>query len=49
MNTTPSMTESIAEAPRAVAEPGVEIVGLTPTFCAVVRRERGVLPRRGGG
>ena len=49
MNTTPSMTESIAEAPRAVAEPGVEIVGLTPTFGAVVRRERGVLPRRGGG
>ena len=34
VNATPSVTESIAEALRAVAEPGVEIVGLTPTFGA---------------
>lgn len=34
VNTTQSMTDSIAEAARAVAEPGVEIVGLTPRFGA---------------
>ena len=30
VNTTESMTETIAAAARAVAEPGTEIVGLTP-------------------
>ena len=34
VNTTQSMTDSIAEAARTVAEPGVEIVGLTPSFGA---------------
>ncbi|WP_367403334.1 aspartate/glutamate racemase family protein [Kocuria marina] len=34
VNTTQSMTDSIAEAARAVVEPGVEIVGLTPRFGA---------------
>ena len=29
VNTTQSMTESIVEAARAVAEPGVEVVGLS--------------------
>ena len=34
VNTTESMTESIAESARKVAEPGVDIVGLTPRFGA---------------
>lgn len=34
VNTTPSMTESIAAAARAAAAPGTEIVGLTPRFGA---------------
>ena len=34
VNTTPSMTDSIAAAARAASEPGVEIVGLTPRFGA---------------
>lgn len=34
VNTTESMTESIAAAARAAASPGTEIVGLTPTFGA---------------
>lgn len=34
VNTTETMTEGIAEAARAVASPGTEIVGLTPDFGA---------------
>lgn len=34
VNTTDTMTESIAEAARAVASPGTEIIGLTPDFGA---------------
>lgn len=34
VNTTESMTEGIAEAARAVASPGTEIVGITPAFGA---------------
>ncbi len=34
VNTTQSMTDSIAEATRAVVESGVKIVGLTPRFGA---------------
>lgn len=34
VNTTESMTDSIAESARTVAAPGTEIVGLTPTFGA---------------
>jgi allantoin racemase len=34
VNTTPSMTDSIAESARAAAAEGTEIVGLTPTFGA---------------
>ena len=34
VNTTASMTESIAEQARAVAAPGTEIVALTPRFGA---------------
>lgn len=34
VNTTESMTETIAEGARAVASPGTEIVGLTPFFGA---------------
>ena len=34
VNTTASMTEAIAASARAVASPGTEIVGLTPTFGA---------------
>ena len=34
VNTTASMTESIAEAARRAAAPGTEIIGLTPTFGA---------------
>lgn len=34
VNTTESMTEGIADAARAVASPGTEIVGITPAFGA---------------
>lgn len=34
VNTTESMTDGIAEAARAVASPGTEIVGITPAFGA---------------
>src|SRR5919112_524178 len=34
VNTTESMTEGIAEQARRVAQPGTEIVGLTPAFGA---------------
>lgn len=34
VNTTASMTESIAASARAAASPGTEIIGLTPTFGA---------------
>ena len=34
VNTTEAMTEAIAEAARAVASPGTEIIGLTPDFGA---------------
>lgn len=34
VNTTETMTEAIAEAARAVASPGTEIIGLTPDFGA---------------
>ena len=35
VNTTESMTETIAATARAAASPGTEIVGLTPRFGAV--------------